>query len=106
MARLEQKDVRAMEEELVKAGIYALRLAKQRVRVDSGRLRSSLTLADSTGLIERPGGKALNNDAVSAPDKPGIRLGTNVSYAGYIENLDPFLLPSWDEAKARFNIKT
>jgi len=106
MARVEDKDIEKFEEELVKAGLFTVRRAKQRVRVDTGRLRSSITLADSTGLIQQPGTEASNQDAVNPPNQKGIRVGTNVVYADWIENLDPFLLPSWDEAKQRFNIRT
>lgn len=112
MARLEQQDVKAMEEELIKAGLYAVREAKRRAPVDTGRLRASITLADSTGLIERPGTEASSNDAVTAPTELGVRIGTNVEYADYIEYgtenraAQPFLRPAWDAAKQRFNIRT
>lgn len=106
MARVEDRDVEKIKEELVKAGLLTVRLAKQKVRVDTGRLRSSITLADSTGIIQGTGPEARPQDGVDSPTKPGIRVGTNVDYAEWIENLDPFLLPSWDEAKRRFNIQT
>jgi hypothetical protein len=106
MVRAEDRDIQAIQEELVKAGLLTVRLAKQRVRVDTGRLRSSITLADSTGVIQDSGPEANPQDSVNPPNSPGIRVGTNVDYAEYIENLDPFLMPSWDEAKRRFNIQT
>lgn len=106
MARIEDRDVKALEEQLVKAGLFTVRRAKQRVRVDTGRLRASITLADSTGIIQNTGAEAGSQDGVQAPSSRGIRVGTNVDYAEWIENLDPFLMPSWDEAKRRFNIQT
>lgn len=110
MASLEDEDIRKVEEQLVKAGLFTVRKAKQNAPVDTGRLRASITLADSTGIIQRPGGEAETGDSVEAPNRPGIRVGTNVDYARFIEEgtqnrpPNPFLLPAWRAAKARFNI--
>lgn len=112
MARVTDKDIKKVEEELVKAGLFAVRKAKQNARVDTGRLRASITLADSTGLIERPSGEAEAGDEVRAPNGRGIRFGTNVDYARFIEegtenrSPNPFLLPAFRQGLARFDIDT
>jgi len=106
MVRVEDKDIKKLEEQLVKAGLFTVRLAKQRARVDTGRLRASITLADSTGIIQGTEPEANQQDGVQPPNQRGIRVGTNVIYSEWIENLDPFLMPSWDESKRRFNIQT
>jgi len=67
-------------------------------------------LADSTGIVQRPESEAEPGDRVQAPDKPGIRVGTNVDYAKFIEfgtenqAPQPFLFPAWNAAKERFDL--
>jgi len=112
MVRVEDEDTKKVEKQLVKAGLVAVRDAKQNAPVDTGRLRASVTLADSTGLIERPGGEAQSGDGVQAPSGRGIRFGTNVEYARKVEEgtedqrPQPFLVPAFRQGLARFDINT
>jgi len=112
MVRVTDEDIKKTEKQLVKAGLFAVRKAKQSSPVDTGRLRASITLADSTGLIERPDAEAKLGDEVSAPSGRGIRFGTNVNYARFVEEgtenrpPNPFLLPAFRQGLARFDIDT
>lgn len=108
MARegLSDKDKRELfEEEVVKLGLTALRKAKKRAPVDTGRLRASISLASNSNLIQSPGPEAKQNDSVDiASDEYSVKIGTNVFYAKLLEfgsvnrPAQPFLRPAADEA--------
>lgn len=112
MAKVEDRDIEEIEQELVKAGLFAVRLAKQKAPVDTGRLRASISIADSTGVIQEPDSEASTGDGVTTPSSPGIRFGTNVEYAEFLEYgtvfqaAQPFIRPAWEESANRFNIET
>lgn len=68
-------------EALVRKGLQTVRVAKRNCPVDTGRLRASITVADSEGItqttsIEPP--RATGDNVV-------VRVGTNVEYAEYVE---------------------
>lgn len=84
----------------VKKAIRVVGLAKRRCVVDTGRLRSSITLRDSEGVIATGGFE----DGLSVPIRRySVRVGTNVFYGKFIEfgtvnmSAKPFLRPSIDE---------
>ena len=112
MAKVEDRDIEEIQQELVKAGLFAVRLAKQKAPVDTGRLRASISIADSTGVIQEPDSEASTGDGVTAPSGRGIRFGTNVEYAEFLEYgtvfqaAQPFIRPAWEESANRFNIET
>lgn len=86
MARLTEEDKQRMMEEAATVALRAVRKAKRKAPVDTGRLRASITAADSEGLIQSPGGEAMPGDSVDRPnDDYVIRVGTNVEYAAYVE---------------------
>jgi len=107
---LTDEDKEKIKEEVLRIGLYALRRAKQRAPVDTGRLRASLTLADSDGLVQPLGGRAEEGDSVDSPrGEFVVRIGTNVEYARFQEfgtenqPAQPFLRPGLDDALNRFN---
>lgn len=104
MAELSDEDRRKLKQELVKVGLRTMREAKRNCPVDTGRLRSSITVADSEGIIQDIGSDAFAGDEVDAPgDKFVVRVGSNVSYAAFVEfgteNMpaQPFLRPARNE---------
>lgn len=97
------------EEEVLKIGLDALRRAKRKAPVDTGRLRASITLADTEGLIQPIEEEAKEGDGVDTPrGEYVLRLGSNVEYSDDQEfgtvNMpaNPFLRPSVSAALARF----
>lgn len=115
MARegLTEEDKKQLQNELVKLGLRTLRNAKRNAPVDTGRLRASITLADSEGLIQPIGAEAQQDDSVTATsDRFKVVVGTNVDYAKFIEfgtvnrPADPFLRPAVSTALNQSNIET
>jgi len=115
MARegLTEEDKQQLQQEVIKLGLRTVRLAKQKAPVDTGRLRASITLADSEGLIQPIGAEAGSNDSVSIPTgKFVVRVGTNVDYAIDVEfgtvnqPAQPFLRPAADQALKERSIDT
>lgn len=108
---LDETDKEQIKQEVVKMALYALRRAKQKAPVDTGRLRASITLADSDGLIQSVDDEAFSSDAVDpASSSFGVVLGTNVFYARVQEfgsvnqSPQPFLRPAVQDAFNRFDI--
>jgi HK97 gp10 family phage protein len=107
---LSNEDKQKIKQEVLRIGLYALRRAKQRAPVDTGRLRASITLADSDGLVQPLGGDGKEGDSVDSPrGEFVVRIGTNVEYARFQEfgtenqAAQPFLRPGLDDALNRFN---
>ena len=85
----------------VSKGLRVVRLAKRFCAVDTGRLRSSITIVDSEGVISLP---QVSKDVLITPSVPySVRVGTGVVYAGFVEfgtvfqSAQPFLRPAFDE---------
>ena len=71
-------------------GLIAERYAKDGARVDTGRLRNSITHAtaknEGVGVYHDNNGKSYSDaKAVSTPEDDAVYIGTNVEYAQYIE---------------------
>jgi HK97 gp10 family phage protein len=103
------KGKRKVMEALLKVGFRVLRLAKQRCAVDTGRLRASISISDSEGMISPVEVGVPPEDVITKPVEPfTVRVGTNVFYAEYVEfgtgrmRAQPFLRPALDEVRARF----
>lgn len=115
MARREgltEEDKQQLKQEIVKMGLFAVRRAKKKAPVDTGRLRASITLADSEGLVQPLGSEAQEGDSVDRPNEEFVvRIGSNVDYAKFIEfgtvnqPAQPFLRPAVDEALTRFDFE-
>lgn len=108
----EEDKKKLFKESAVKPALYALRRAKQRCPVDTGRLRASLTVADSEGVIQPTGSEAFEGDGVDPTDREyTVVIGTNVEYASYVfrgtvnQSPQPTLRPAVDDAFNRFNIE-
>lgn len=109
---LNEEDKQVLKQEIVKMGLYAVRQAKQKAPVDTGRLRASITIADSDGLIQPIDNEALTGDGVEPSNENFVvKIGTNVSYSSFIEfgtvkmSPQPFLRPAVDEAFTRFDFE-
>jgi len=109
---LTEEDKEQLKQELLKVGLYTLREAKRRAPVDTGRLRASLTVADSDGLLQNTGPEARAKDGIDTPQgKFTVRVGTNVPYSVFIEygtgkmDKQPFLRPAKQAAMQRFDLQ-
>jgi HK97 gp10 family phage protein len=97
------------EKGMVKCGLRIESEAKQLCRVDTGRLRASITTAwtgygGDRARMTSPVPETQQNDPVSVPtDKDfTVQIGTNVNYASHIEHgtvkmeARPFLFPAYE----------
>ena len=96
-----------LEDVTDEAAINVERVAKKNVRVDTGRLRSSIhpvfTNSSDTnfGYTDKKG----NNFDGSTNEKTKTDeafVVTNVEYAQSIEDLDPFLFPAWEAERPQY----
>lgn len=99
--KLNNKGKMKVHELNVAKGFKIMRRAKQLCPVDTGRLRTSITIVDSEGVISMP---EASKDALFKPSgKYVVRVGTNVDYAEYVERgtdymvAQPFLRPAYHE---------
>ena len=88
---------KARERSLVIIGLKAEEYAKGECRVDTGRLRNSITYAlsgSSTSFSYTDNNGKSYDGGISAPDDgdAAVYIGTNVEYATIIETKDHFLL--------------
>lgn len=106
MAKVDVKDYskeamsaynQARERSLEIIGLKAEEYAKGECRVDTGRLRNSITHAlsgESTSFSYTDDNGKSYNGGISAPDDgdSAVYVGTNVEYAPIIETKDHFLV--------------
>ena len=99
----------AVERALVKIGITAEGHAKLACRVDTGRLRGSITYATKTahsrGTPLKDGSPSPPQDYElhGTPQENEVVIGTNVEYAAKIEfDVKPFLRPAAEGHKEEY----
>lgn len=101
---------RALENALIACGMEAETTAKTLCRVDTGRLRNSITFATKTHQSQSGGSPAKPEDyAQNGSAKDGeMWIGTNVEYGGIIEDGSsmrkayPYLKPSLTKNTSKF----
>ena len=103
------KDIEVAEEKsLIESAILVQDSASKKARVDTGRLRASISYSvngeNSEGWSTVPESQPDDHDVKSG--KSFAIVGTNVEYAPYLEygtkrsKARPFLRPAYDESKA------
>ena len=108
--KMEKKFPREFKKIVTKAVIKGESLAKQRVPVDTGRLRASITHTISGGVggrnisfANKRTGSTESVQGIQAPISSGKNktvgaFGTNVKYAKKVEENKPYLIPAWQKA--------
>jgi HK97 gp10 family phage protein len=105
LEKLEKDFPEATHQGMIDAGFYAQKIAKRLVRVDTGRLRASISVnwtgsGLGNGAVED---KAKKSDGVKEPKDKGftVVIGTRVEYAVYQElgtkkmSAQPYLRPGF-----------
>lgn len=98
---------RTVSREVIRAALNIQRSAKERAPVDTGRLRNSITVAESEEDLPRSIEEGPFRNQIRAGMLTAV-IGTNVEYAPFQEfgtsrmPAQPYLFPAYEEERPKF----